>query len=152
MAYTYKYPMIYLTVDIIVFDFSAQEKKVLLIQRDKPPFEGHWAFPGGFVDINETVEAAAARELAEETGLKYISLKQFHVFSSINRDPRCRTVSVVFYGFIDKSNNKVKAGDDARNARWFSISNLPKLAFDHSIILENIITNLNFTNFQTSNQ
>ncbi|MCD4680982.1 MAG: NUDIX hydrolase [Bacteroidales bacterium] len=139
MPYTYKYPMISLTVDIIVFDISTVEKTVLLIQRDKAPFEGHWAFPGGFVDIDETLEVAAARELHEETGLKNVSLKQFYSFSAIDRDPRHRTVSVVHFGFVDKGNNNVNAGDDARNAKWFSLDNLPDLAFDHNEILQKMI-------------
>lgn len=135
--------MIFLTVDMIVFDFRCSDRKVLLIQRDRPPFESQWAFPGGFVDINETLEHAAARELEEETALNNISLQQFRAYSELERDPRHRTVSVVFYGFIDKTNNKIKAGDDARNAKWFSINNIPQLAFDHNIILYDIITFLN---------
>jgi 8-oxo-dGTP diphosphatase len=131
--------MIYLTVDIIVFEFSSDYRKVLLIQRDRPPFEGVWALPGGFVDINETLEHAAHRELEEETRLKNISLKQFHAFSEINRDPRHRTVSVVFYGFVDEKNNKVIAGSDARSAQWFLLDNLPSLAFDHGKILQKLI-------------
>lgn len=134
--------MIFLTVDIIVFDINTVEKKVLLIQRDKAPFEGHWAFPGGFVDIDETFEVAAARELHEETGLKNVSLKQFYSFSAIDRDPRHRTVSVVYYGFVDKGNNNVKAGDDARDAVWFSLDDLPDLAFDHNEILQKMIKTL----------
>ncbi len=139
MPYTYDYPMIYLTVDMIIFDFSSNDKKVLLIQRDRSPFEGEWAFPGGFVDIDETLEEAAARELAEETDLKEVSLKQFYAFSSLDRDPRGRTVSVVFYGYVDKDTNKIKAGSDARNAKWFSMDDLPNLAFDHQEILERMI-------------
>lgn len=135
--------MIYLTVDMIIFDFTEENRKVLLIQRDRTPFEGGWAFPGGFVDINETLEHAASRELEEEAGLKGIELKQFHAYSAIDRDPRHRTVSVVFYGFVEKKSKRIKAGDDARNAEWFSINNIPKLAFDHNIILDDIIALLN---------
>lgn len=139
MSYTYDYPMIFLTVDILVFDINPVEKKLLLIQRDKTPFYEQWAFPGGFVDIDETLEEAAARELQEETGLENIVLKQFYSFSAIDRDPRHRAVTVVYYGFVDNGNNEVRAGDDARNAKWFSLNDLPSLAFDHNEILEKII-------------
>lgn len=142
MSYTYKYPMIYLTVDIIVYDFTSANQNVLLIQRDRPPFEGGWALPGGFVDINETLEQAAMRELEEETGLKNLSLEQFRAFSEIDRDPRHRTVSVVFYGFADETNNNAMAGSDARAAQWFSLDRLPELAFDHAEILQKLNRNL----------
>ena len=139
MPFTYDYPMIHLTVDIIIFDISISPKKILLIQRDRPPFEGEWAFPGGFVDIEERLEESAARELQEECGLKNIILKQFYSFSAIDRDPRHRTITVVYYGFVDKENNNVEAGDDARDAKWFSLDDLPNLAFDHQEILEKLL-------------
>jgi len=142
MPYTYKYPMIYLTVDMIIFDISTADKKVLLIQRDRSPFEGEWAFPGGFVDIGETLEEAAGRELEEETSLKGIVLKQFKAFSTLDRDPRGRTVSVIFFGYVDDNNNEAQAGDDARNAQWFNLNELPILAFDHQEILQNLLISL----------
>jgi 8-oxo-dGTP diphosphatase len=108
------------------------------IQRDRQPFEGEWAFPGGFVDINETLKEAAARELMEETGLKDVKLEQFRSFSALDRDPRHRTVTVVYYGFVNDENNNVKAGSDARNAKWFFFDELPQLAFDHHDILNNL--------------
>ena len=136
MSYHYKYPRLALTVDIIVFLKEKEEVKILLIQRGRYPFEGKWALPGGFVDMDETIENTAIRELKEETGLSKVELKQFHAFSAIGRDPRGRTVSVVFYGFTDSDNCKIKGDDDARDAKWFSINNIPELAFDHNEIIE----------------
>jgi len=90
-----------------------------------------WALPGGFVEMEETVETAVVRELEEETYLKVEGLKQLHTFSELGRDPRGRTVSVTFYGTTPFENSEVKGGDDAADAKWFSLNNLPKLAFDH---------------------
>lgn len=131
MPYTYDYPRPAITVDAVIF---SKNKQVLLIQRNNPPFKGFWAFPGGFVDMNETLEEAVARELYEETGIKNITLNQFQAFSGINRDPRHRTISIVFTGIIEKI-IETKAGDDAGNAEWFDIINIPDLAFDHNEIL-----------------
>lgn len=131
MSYTYKYPRPALTSDAVVF----YNNEVLLIQRSAEPFKDMWAFPGGFVNEDETVETAASRELEEETGISDVELKQIYTFSNPNRDPRHRTVTVAFIGNLD---NKVepKAGDDAKNARWFNLNDLPPLAFDHEEILE----------------
>ncbi len=136
MSYTYEYPRPALTVDAVIFRNNCDKTEVLLIQRDRYPFEGMWALPGGFVEMDETLEEAVARELEEETGLTGIELKQLHAFSDVGRDPRGRTVSVTFYGITDKSNSKVKGGDDARDARWFPVDELPELAFDHNEIIE----------------
>ncbi|MCK4663001.1 MAG: NUDIX hydrolase [Bacteroidales bacterium] len=136
MLYTYKYPRPALTVDCIVFlKIPGNEYKVLLIQRNQAPYEGKWAFPGGFVDINETLETAANRELEEETGLKNIKLKQLYTFDAINRDPRHRTISVVYWGKLDHE-EKIYSGSDARKVKWFSINEIPELAFDHNHILD----------------
>lgn len=142
MSYTYKYPRPALTVDVMVFRKAEEGWQILLIQRKNKPFRGQWAFPGGFVDMNETVEEAAERELAEETGLKNVSLKQFYTFSAIDRDPRGRTVSVVFYGFIETKNSRVKGADDAENAQWHDLNQLPKLAFDHDQIIKKALDDL----------
>ena len=136
MPYTYKYPRLALTVDAVIFTKKDNILHVLLIQRDNPPFEREWALPGGFVDMDETLDTAAKRELEEETGITDIELMQLYTFGAINRDPRGRTVSVVYYGFVDYDNSKIKAGSDARNVQWFTIKKLPKLAFDHKDILE----------------
>lgn len=135
MPYTYKYPRPSLTVDIAVFKHSKSGHELLLIQRKKDPFAGMWALPGGFVDMDETVETAASRELFEETNLSGIHLEQFHVFSEVDRDPRGRTISVVFTGFL-KDDQKAKAKDDAKDARWFDVKKLPELAFDHRKIID----------------
>ena len=134
MPYTYKYPRPALTVDAVVFKKSDKETSVLLIERKNPPYKGKWALPGGFVDMDETVESAVARELLEETGITGVNLEQMHAFSAVERDPRGRTVSVVFWGVIT-NNETTRAGDDAAQAKWFSINNLPDLAFDHQEIV-----------------
>jgi 8-oxo-dGTP diphosphatase len=142
MSYTYEYPRPALTVDAVVFRNNCDKTEVLLIQRDRYPFEGMWALPGGFVEMDETLEQAVNRELKEETGLSGIELKQLHAFSEVGRDPRGRTVSVTFYGIAGKDNSKVKGGDDARDARWFPVDDLPELAFDHDEIIEMAIEKL----------
>ena len=139
MNYSYKYPRPALTVDAVVFQKSARKTEVLLIQRKNPPFRGGWALPGGFVDLDETLEKAVVRELFEETGLKNIQLKQMHAFSTPGRDPRGHTISVVFWGILE-NDQKPKAGDDAQNAKWFDLNKLPKLAFDHDEVIEMAIT------------
>lgn len=141
MSYTYKYPRPALTVDAMVFRRTARGMQILLIERKNEPFEGQWVFPGGFVDMEETVEQAVVRELEEETGLKDIQLKQYHTFSAVDRDPRGRTVSVVFYGFAG-SNARPKANDDAARACWHNLNQLPKLAFDHQQILREALDDL----------
>ena len=135
MPYTYNYPRPALTVDSIVFRENSDETEVLLVQRKNPPYKGYWAFPGGFVEIDESSENAVKRELTEETGLTGVRLKQLYTFSEINRDPRGRTVSIVYYGFVDLENSGVAGSSDAAYAKWFSINNLPPLAFDHTKIL-----------------
>lgn len=140
MPYTYQYPRPAVTVDIIIIINTAQGKKILLIQRGIEPFQGKWALPGGFVEIDETLKQAAIRELKEETGLDNISLTQFKTFGDPNRDPRHRTISIVFYNTQkSESNLKPIAGDDASNVKWFHISDLPDLAFDHNRIINEAI-------------
>ncbi len=139
--YSYKYPRPALTVDIIITQTNSSKTEVLLIQRLNPPFKDEWAFPGGFVDFDETLEQAAARELAEETGVNNVKLKQFKAYSAVNRDPRGRTISVVFIGKAFR-NTKITAGDDAKNVAWFNTENLPQLAFDHDEILQEALQNL----------
>ncbi|MEJ2594704.1 MAG: NUDIX hydrolase [bacterium] len=135
MAYSYTYPRASLTVDAAVFKKTGQQLEILLIQRKHDPYQGKWALPGGFMDMDETLEQAVHRELEEETGLKSISLEQLHAFSTLDRDPRGRTVSVVFWSLLE-DDSALKPGDDARDASWFSMSNLPALAFDHQEIIQ----------------
>ncbi len=135
MPYTYQYPRAALTVDCVVFGFDEGELKVLLIQRALEPFKGKWALPGGFVHVDETIDDAARRELAEEAGLKEVFLEQLYTFGALGRDPRERVVSVAHYALVKLSDHQAKAATDAANAEWFPISNAPKLAFDHAEIL-----------------
>lgn len=142
MPYTYQYPRAALTVDCVVFGFGESELKALLIQRALEPFRGRWALPGGFVRVEETIDDSARRELAEETGLQNVFLEQLYTFGAVDRDPRERIVSVAHYALVKLSDHKAKAATDAANTEWFSISKLPKLAFDHGRILEMALARL----------
>ena len=135
MPHTYEYPRAALTVDCVVFGLDDEDLKVMLIQRGLPPFEGEWALPGGFVRIEETVDEAARRELAEETGLSKVFLEQLYTFSAIDRDPRERVVSVAYYALVNLVDHRVQAATDAREAAWFPVDDVPSLAFDHAEIL-----------------
>ena len=108
----------------------------MLIERDLEPIEGQWALPGGFVRVEETLDEAARRELEEETGLREIYLEQLYTFGDIQRDPRERVVTVAYYALVNLEGHDVQASTDARNAAWFSVNDLPELAFDHSTILK----------------
>src|SRR5579872_7107634 len=135
MPHTYQYPRAALTVDCVVFGFDGGGLKVLLIQRALEPFKAQWALPGGFVRVEETLDDAARRELAEETGLQDVFLEQLYTFGEIKRDPRERVVSVAYYALVKLSDHKAKAATDAATAEWFPVSKLPKLAFDHAGIV-----------------
>ncbi len=135
MPFNYEYPRAALTVDCVVFGFDEGELKVLLIQRALEPFKGRWALPGGFVRVDETLDDAARRELQEEAGLREVFLEQLYTFGAVNRDPRERVVSVAYYALVKLSGHETKAATDAADARWFPISEAPKLAFDHGDIL-----------------
>jgi 8-oxo-dGTP diphosphatase len=142
MDYTYKYPRMLVTVDIVIF-LKTNSLKILLIKRAHDPFKGDFALPGGYPNHKEPLLDAAKRELFEETGLQGIELTQLGVFDSINRDPRDRTISIAYYGTTDHSNSKISAGDDASEAEWFPITSLPKLAFDHSNIIDLALGKIN---------
>ncbi|MCF8267796.1 MAG: NUDIX hydrolase [Ignavibacteriales bacterium] len=136
MPYTYDYPRPAVTIDACVFRRNKGVLEVLLIQRKHYPFEGMWALPGGFLDMEETLEEGVHRELEEETNLSGIKLKQLHAFSTPGRDPRGRTVTITFYGEVAFERSAVKGGDDASDAQWFSVGTLPRLAFDHNEMIE----------------
>jgi 8-oxo-dGTP diphosphatase len=142
MPHTYQYPRPALTVDCVVFGFDEGELKVLLIERALDPFKGHWALPGGFVRVDETLDEAARRELAEEAGLKNVFLEQLYTFGAVDRDPRERVVSVAYYALVKLSAHDTKAATDAADARWFPMSQIPKLAFDHAGILTTALARL----------
>lgn len=133
LNYCYKYPHPAVTTDCVIFGFDGVSIKVLLVERGIEPYKGMWAFPGGFMKMDETAEECARRELEEETGLKSASVEQFHTFTSVNRDPRERIITVAHYALVRLS--EVKGGDDAASAKWFSHDEIPSLAFDHDHIL-----------------
>ena len=135
MPYQYQYPRPALTVDCVVFGFDEGDLKVLLIERGLEPFKGRWALPGGFVRMKETLDEAARRELEEEAGLNNVFLEQLYSFGALDRDPRERIVSVAYFALVKLANFNTRAATDAADARWFSISKVPKLAFDHAEIL-----------------
>jgi 8-oxo-dGTP diphosphatase len=131
--FCYKYPHPAVTADCVIFGFDGVAIKVLLIQRGIEPFKGKWAFPGGFMNMDETAEECAKRELEEETGLNNASVEQFYCFSDVNRDPRERVITIAHYALVKLSD--VRGGDDAASARWFAMDEIPSLAFDHDRIL-----------------
>ncbi|MBR4136098.1 MAG: NUDIX hydrolase [Bacteroidales bacterium] len=140
MSYTYDYPHPAVATDTVIFGFNGKTLEILLIERGIEPFTGMWAFPGGFLKMDETAEECARRELLEETGLAIQTLKQLGAFSAVHRDPRERVVSIAFYTLVNPS--EVRGGDDAVNARWFPVEEVPQLAFDHDYIFRKAMQQL----------
>lgn len=138
--YTYKYPHPSVTTDCVIFGFDGTRLKVLLIERGLEPFKGYWAFPGGFLNMYESAETGALRELREETGLKEAYIRQFHTFSDPDRDPRERVLTIAYYALVRIQD--VKGGDDAARAEWFALDEVPPLAFDHEAILQEALKEL----------
>lgn len=136
MTFTYDYPMPAVTVDAVIIRKNNVSEDVLLIKRGREPFKDMWALPGGFIEIDEELENAVKRELFEETGIVHKNLRQLFTVGTVGRDPRYRTISVVYTGLFDEKNMKVCAGDDASEAAWFSITELPEMAFDHKDVIE----------------
>jgi len=140
MPHTYDHPRMAVTADVALFAGASDSPDVLLIARRKPPFQGKWALPGGFVDMDETIAAAAARELAEETGVETADLRFGAYFDAIDRDPRGRTLSLAFWGWLGERRVTPKPADDAADARWFPTADLPPLAFDHRDIVNKALS------------
>ncbi|MEM9822362.1 MAG: NUDIX domain-containing protein [Bacteroidota bacterium] len=143
MPYTYEYPRPSLTVDCVIFGLDEGEQlKVLLIQRKGNPFMGNWAFPGGFVDMEEDLATAALRELKEETGVQDLFIEQLYTFGHPQRDPRGRVISVAYFALVNLAKHPIRAADDAEEVAWFGIDELPQLAFDHLEIFKMAIQRL----------
>lgn len=139
-GYTYKYPHPAVTTDCVIFGFDGTKLKLLLIERGIEPYKGSWAFPGGFLRMDESAEEGALRELQEETGLTGAYIEQFHTFSDPDRDPRERVITIAYYALVNISD--VRAGDDAAKAQWFALDEIPHLAFDHDRILRTALLHL----------
>jgi 8-oxo-dGTP diphosphatase len=131
-----EYPRPLLAVDIVLLSQGETHPKVLLVRRGREPYAGTWAFPGGFVELGESRESAARRELGEETGLVGVALRQLGAFGDPGRDPRGWVVTVAYTGVVPDERAKLVEGDDAAEARWWPTDDLPPLAFDHWKILE----------------
>jgi 8-oxo-dGTP diphosphatase len=129
----YEHP--HISVDIIVFTIREGELQVALIERGQEPFKGVWALPGGFVRVDESLEAAAKRELEEEVGVSDVYLEQLYTFGEVRRDPRARVITVAYFALVPAEKLHLVAASDAADARWFSMKGLPALAFDHADIL-----------------
>lgn len=140
--YCYEYERPALTVDCIIFGFDKEQIKVLLTKRAIEPYTGKWAFPGGFMGMNETADNCARRKLYEEAGLKDIFLEQLYTFSDLDRDPRYRVVSVAYYALVRSTDYILEAGLDIEQVQWFSLDEIPGLAFDHNNILSVAIERL----------
>jgi 8-oxo-dGTP diphosphatase len=137
--YCYEYPRPAVTVDIILFTFTDNDLKVLLIERNQPPFAGAWALPGGFVEQDEDLDTAALRELAEETNVSDLYLEQLYTFGQPDRDPRTRVITVSYFALLSADQAArldIRGQSDAKEVRWWSMYGLPDLAFDHARILQ----------------
>lgn len=145
-----KYERPSVALDVLLFTIQENNLEVLLVRRKEEPFKDSWALPGGFVRMDESLEAGAARELREETGLKDIYLEQLYTFGSPNRDPRTRVISVTYLALAAKNEWPIRAASDASEARFWPVKDLPKLAFDHQEIfkygLDRLGSKLSYTN------
>jgi len=134
--YQYEYPHPAVTTDVVIFTIRDKQLKLLLIMRAGEPYKGKWALPGGFVQLDEDLETAARRELAEETGVSGVYLEQLYTFGAVDRDPRERVISVAYYALIASDKVVLQAATDAEAVGWFSMDELPELAFDHLGIVD----------------
>ena len=141
--YSFERPSV--SVDVVIFTLREGDLQVLLIRRRNDPFSGQWAIPGGFVEIDESLEAAALRELEEETGVNDVYIEQLYTFGKPDRDPRMRVITVAYIALVpENALPPIRAGDDAAEARWWSMYDLPSLAFDHADILDYALTRLRY--------
>ncbi len=138
--YCYKYPHPAVTTDCVIFGFDGVDLNVLLVKRGLEPYKGRWAFPGGFLKPDESAEEGATRELKEETGLETAYIEQFHTYSTPDRDPRERVITIAYLALVKIQD--VQGGDDAADAQWFPIKDVPQLAFDHDVILRDALGRL----------
>jgi 8-oxo-dGTP diphosphatase len=138
------YPRPSVTVDVVIFSLRNEDLQVLLIERGHPPFEGMWAIPGGFVGIDESLETAALREMEEETGVHDVYLEQLYTFGDPDRDPRGRVITVAYFALVPAGAVDPQAGTDAARTGWWSIYDLPPLAFDHGDILAYALKRLRY--------
>lgn len=138
------YPRPLVTVDVIIFTLRDNDLQALLVKRGHAPFEGMWAIPGGFVGIDESLEEAALRELEEETGARDVYLEQLYTFGNPGRDPRGRVITVAYFALVPADAIQLRSGDDAAEARWWSVYDLPPLAFDHADILAYALKRLRY--------
>ncbi len=141
-CYEYEYPRPMVVTDAIVFTVRDEKLEVLLIQRGHEPWKGFWALPGGFVELDEELETASARELAEETSVTGVELIQFHTFGQVERDPRGRVITVAYLGVADWRALQPRHGDDAADVAWVPVDKLPLLACDHNLIIEQALNTL----------
>ena len=149
MTFTYYYPHPAVATDIAIFTIRQDELKVLLIKRALAPFQGMWALPGGFVNLEESLEEGARRELEEETGVRDVYLEQLYTFGEPDRDPRERVITVAYYALVPSDEIDIQAGSDAEGVSWFGMQELPELAFDHPDILsmahERLVAKLDYS-------
>lgn len=137
-AYTYEYPRPAMTADVAVLRMESIPE-ILLVQRKYPPFKDMWALPGGFMEMDETLEEAARRELLEETSVSAGELIRFDTYDKPGRDPRGRTITQVFVMLWKKEMGLPMAGSDAKNLAWHELTAIPDLAFDHAFIVNDVI-------------
>jgi 8-oxo-dGTP diphosphatase len=143
--YNYPYPRPALTVDVIIFALRDNHLHVLLVERKEPPFAGQWALPGGFVEMDESLEEAAARELYEETGVREAYLEQLYTFGGLDRDPRGRVITVAYFALVPADVAiDIQASSDATRVSWFPADEPPGLAFDHEEIISYALRRLRY--------
>lgn len=129
----YEHPSV--TVDIVIFTIQNEDLKILLVKRKHWPYKDRWATPGGFVKMKESLDDAAKRELYEETHVKDVFLEQLYAFGDPKRDPRTRVITIAYYALVNSDELRIRACTDVKEAKWFSVKKLPKLAFDHEKII-----------------